>query len=292
MAMYLSWPAAPVASHFLLLLSTCTPSESMCTLRPEQANVLWLWAVTIFYGGHLTLFIAACYILVPRWRASRTQRVLFALIIILFVLSTISAAISVAQATETADTLVIFRGQQGETRVQVRERKVFAVLTVVSDVVMIIANAIADGLVVWRSYVICRRSTTLATVLAVLLVIGTGLECVVAALDSRGVSQRLASPSGERTSRKDYLHDATVIGYFQLVSWGFSVLINVTATITIGWDLWRARQAKRAFAASTRGFSLILNLIIESGVPYLVSIIVSIMLKTAPAATCGGLYQP
>ncbi|KZT19744.1 hypothetical protein NEOLEDRAFT_931989 [Neolentinus lepideus HHB14362 ss-1] len=215
----------------------------MAVLSLQRVDILWLSIITVLYGCHITLFIAASYILSSRWRLSSTQRMLFVLIIILFIMSTAAAVIAFTTVFVTADD----QGHHGETKSVLHKTELVDLLGFVIDIITNISNVIADGLVIWRCHVVCGRRLALVTVLIALLVTGTDR----------------------------FIWSGYVITYSNIGFWTASALINLLVTIFMGFEIWRVCAGRKRFhSVSKSNMSLVLNLMIESGIFYLISIIV------------------
>ncbi|KZT19757.1 hypothetical protein NEOLEDRAFT_932900 [Neolentinus lepideus HHB14362 ss-1] len=245
----------------------------MFTLSHQMAKVLWLWVISVFYGCHMTLFIAASYILWSRWRLSSTQRMLFVLIIILFIMSTAATVIAFTAVFVTADVLI---GGPGLHR-----KKLCDILGCVIDIIADIVNVITDGLVIWRCYIICGRRLSVVTVMIALLVTGTALGWVVFIFDIRAYKMTMGATLSELLTPSNFIWSGYVITYSNISFWTISAVINLLATVSMGCQIRRvSSERKRIYAIPNRTMSLILNLMIESGVIYLVSIFVTIVVWT------------
>ncbi|KZT19758.1 hypothetical protein NEOLEDRAFT_933547 [Neolentinus lepideus HHB14362 ss-1] len=258
-------------------------TDDMGALSYQRANILLaighhriLWYIrtvkvaaiqlNVTLGCHMTLFVAASYILSSRWRLSPPQRMLFVLIIILFIMSTVTAAIAFTKAFVVADVLVGVKGYPGETEFALHEKELSDLLDLCTDIVTDIVNVIADGLVIWRCYIICRRRLSVVVVPIVLLVTGTALGCVVFIFDVKMYKTRKGAPLSELLPPHNFIRDNYVISYLITGFWTASALINILATIFMGCQIRRVSAEHKAIhAAQNSNISLVLNLMIGSG---------------------------
>ncbi|KZT19739.1 hypothetical protein NEOLEDRAFT_931712 [Neolentinus lepideus HHB14362 ss-1] len=248
-----------------------------------SASIMWLWVIAIFYGCHMTLFVSASCILSSRWRLSLTQRMLFILIIILFIMSTAAAVIAFTAVFIMTNVLVDNQGYPGETEAVLHEKELGNLLRCVIDFIANIVNVIADGLVIWRCYIICRRRLAVVVVPIVLLVTGTALGWVAFIFDVRTYKMPMDAPLSELLPPRNFIWSDYVTTYSDIGFWTASALINLLATIFMGLEIWGVcAEHKRISAASKSNMCLILKLMIESGVIYLVTILITIMASTVP----------
>ncbi|KZT19745.1 hypothetical protein NEOLEDRAFT_931760 [Neolentinus lepideus HHB14362 ss-1] len=252
----------------------------MAVLSLQRSGVLWLSVITVLYGCHMTLYVAASYILSSRWRLSSTQRVLFILITILFMMSTAAAVIAFTAVFVLADSDVLSgdKGYPGETESVLHEKELDDLLECVIDVITNIVNVIADGLVIWRCYILCRRRFAILIMSYLLLVTGTVFGCITLILDIRIYKIRKDAPLSELLPPHAFLWDSNVANYSDVGFWTASALTNILAIVFMGFQIRRVcAERKRIHAAPNSKVILVLNLIIESGMIYLASIVIIII---------------
>ncbi|KZT19741.1 hypothetical protein NEOLEDRAFT_1141607 [Neolentinus lepideus HHB14362 ss-1] len=188
-----------------------------------------------------------------------------------------------------ADVLVNNRTYPGETESILHEKELNDLLGCIIDIIVNIVNVIADGLVIWRCYIVCGRRLALVTVLIVLLVTGTALGWVAFIFDIRAYKIRMSAPLSELLPPDNFIWSNYMITYASIGFWTASALINLLATIFMGFQIKRVyAERKRTHAACKSNMSLVLNLMIESGFIYLVSIIVFILYSTGVTAFTNG----
>ncbi|KZT19748.1 hypothetical protein NEOLEDRAFT_932725 [Neolentinus lepideus HHB14362 ss-1] len=123
---------------------------------------------------------------------------------------------------------------QGETKSVLHKTELVNLLGFVIDIITNIINVIADGLVIWRCYIVCGRRLSVVTVLIALLVIGTALGWVVFIFDIRGYKIRMGAPLSELPAPHNFIWSGYVITYSNIGFWTASALINLLATIFMG----------------------------------------------------------
>ncbi|KZT19736.1 hypothetical protein NEOLEDRAFT_931591 [Neolentinus lepideus HHB14362 ss-1] len=222
-------PASRVSSSHHLII------EGMGSLSFQKASILWLWIISMFYGSHIALFVAASYILSSRWRTSKTQMILFILIIVLFIMSTAAVVLAFTEAFMTVNVLVNNRGYPGETEAVLRAKEISNLLDCLISLIANVFNVIADGLTIWRCYIICHRWFTVVAIPIELLVVALG--CIELILNMFIYKLRMAAPPSEILPPPSFPWDEKVVGWSHIGFLIASAILNLITMTLVGFVL-------------------------------------------------------
>ncbi|KAJ7772832.1 hypothetical protein DFH07DRAFT_145571 [Mycena maculata] len=196
-----------------------------------------LWIGTFFYGIYLVLFCICIYILLHRPR-NLSNTVLLVTAIALFTLSTIQTIMNIILGAANID------------GIDIPYDKVF----LADNMIYVVNNIIADGLVIWRCYVIWNHNIYVVALPIVLLII---------------------------TSIFGWDLDLPLPTFFAM-----SLATNVLVTsLTAGRIWWICRQARTHLDTDLqkRNVSSI-SIVVESGVIYSASVGLYLILGAIPSA--------
>ncbi|KAJ7438208.1 hypothetical protein B0H11DRAFT_2293977 [Mycena galericulata] len=196
-----------------------------------------MWIGTLFYGIYLVLFCICIYILLHRPRDTGNT-VLLVTAIALFTLSTIQTIFNIILGAADVDDIEIPYNQ----------------ILLADSMIYVANNIIADGLVIWRCYIIWNRNIYIVALPIILLVVTSIF----------GWDILLPLPP-----------------FFEL-----SLATNVLVTsLTAGRIWWICRQARTHLKTDTQKRSVAsISIIIESGVIYSASVLVYLILGAIPSA--------
>ncbi|KAJ7869735.1 hypothetical protein B0H14DRAFT_3440479 [Mycena olivaceomarginata] len=130
-------------------------------------DISQLWVGTFFYGIHLVLFCICMHILLHR-PSSRGNTVLLVTAIVLFTLSTVLTVLNLVLGTAEIDEMASIPYQKVQDT---------------AFIVYAINNSIADGLVIYRCYVVWNNDWRVIVLPITLLIASTvfGLDFTLAA---------------------------------------------------------------------------------------------------------------
>ncbi|KAJ6616334.1 hypothetical protein B0H10DRAFT_1399638 [Mycena sp. CBHHK59/15] len=232
----------------LLRLSPCSTGSLLLRLGFSLCGILemtefWyeishMWVGTLFYGIYLVLFCICIYILLHRPR-NLGNTVLLVTAISLFTLSTIQAIFNLILGTADIDGIDIPYDQ----------------ISMANDMIYVANNVLADGLVIYRCYIIWNHNLYVV-ILPIMLLIVTSIF---------GWDILLPLPP-----------------FFEL-----SLATNVLVTgLTAGRIWWICRQARTYLKTDTqKRYVSSISIIVESGVIYSASVLTYLILGAIPSAS-------
>ncbi|KAF7315795.1 hypothetical protein MIND_00095600 [Mycena indigotica] len=237
---------------------------------------------TFFFGGYSVLILLATRLFLQRGLQKMSTRVLCALSLFMYCISTAYWAYTVADVVAATQNYIDPANTQWAT--------FFTQVSVpftLWNAIVLINFVISDGIVIWRAWVICRRS-----------------HRVYLSIPSTFLLLTIASTSGLIALRTidivkpGWLSHAILtraIDIMQLSNMTTSLLSNLSATGLIGIEAWRHRNTiKRAFKRKTTKVNQVLLLLLESGTIYCSTGVIGIIsqLIRLPHGTLNDLLVP
>ncbi|KAJ7926171.1 hypothetical protein B0H13DRAFT_1089558 [Mycena leptocephala] len=194
-----------------------------------------MWIGTFFYGIYLVLFCICIYILLHRPR-NMANTILLVTAIVLFTLSTVQAIINIILGAADIDNIDIPYDQ----------------LFLAMDMIYVANNVLADGLVIYRCYVIWNRNIYVIILPIIMLVV---------------------------TSVFGWDLDLPLPPFFEI-----SLATNVLVTgLTVGRIWWIYRQNCMHLTSDMRKkYFTSMAIIVESGLLYSVATMVYLIMGTIP----------
>ncbi|KAJ7796525.1 hypothetical protein B0H14DRAFT_3157974 [Mycena olivaceomarginata] len=195
---------------------------------------------TFFYGIYLVLFCICIYILLNRPR-NPGNTILLVTAIALFTLATVQAVINLVLGAADVDGIDLPYDQ----------------LVVATSVVYVVNNFIADGLVIYRCYVVWNNNI-LVTIPPTLMLIAATVLGIIVSLDL----------------------NLTAYPFFAL-----SLATNVLVTIlTAGRIWWICRRSRGAYSktAEQRRYVSAVAILIESGMLYSATVLTYLIVVSIP----------
>ncbi|KAJ7770336.1 hypothetical protein B0H14DRAFT_349761 [Mycena olivaceomarginata] len=199
-----------------------------------------LWVGTFFYGIYLVLFCICIYVLLNRPRNPRNT-ILLVTAIALFTLATVQAVINLVLGAAEIDDIDLPYDQ----------------LVDANSVVYVVNNFIADGLVIYRCYVVWNNNI-LVTILPTLMLIAATVLGIIVSLDL----------------------NLTAYPFFAL-----SLATNVLVTIlTAGRIWWICRRSRGAYSktAEQRRYVSAVAILVESGMLYSATVLTYLIVVSIP----------
>ncbi|KAF7350804.1 hypothetical protein MSAN_01642000 [Mycena sanguinolenta] len=210
-------------------------------------DISQLWVGTFFYGIYLMLFCICIYILLNRPR-NLGNTILLVTAIALFTLATVQAIINLVLGAADIDNIDVPYDQ----------------LVVGTDVVYALNNFIADGLVIYRCYVVWNNNVWV-TILPIMLLITTTVYGVI-------VSFSFTLPFDP----------------FYALSLATNVLVTV---LTVGRIWWISRYSRAYLkTAEQRRYASVIAILVESGALYSATVLASMIILSTPSVTI--VFEP
>ncbi|TFK53902.1 hypothetical protein OE88DRAFT_1805751 [Heliocybe sulcata] len=216
------------------------------------------------------IFGASMYALVFRQDAFPQRRQLLLVNISLYVLCTMQATFLFWQSFVTTDLLP--GGSSGRDPHLVHEVLHFDLAQTIGDVLVPCTNLIADGLLVWRCYVLYNRRISVVIGPVVLLVAGTACGLATAVLQNNQYWIRFHQPVNSTTPPPQWSTLGLQLEKTNSAMYITSAITNASMSGLIALRIWKAT---RNLGQNKAVYRRIASLLLETGILYSVSLMVS-----------------
>ncbi|KAJ7646930.1 hypothetical protein FB45DRAFT_184320 [Roridomyces roridus] len=227
-----------------------------------QFVIFSLMAQTFFFGLSSVLVFLSVRLLLKRGLTTQSARVIFYTILFTFLLSAAYWSYSIADAADKISSFI--HAASGATKVADQDAVTewFSLATAV----LLINYVLAGGVVVWRAWVVCRRSLRKVLWLAVFLLVLTALAVIV------HVGFQIAAVV--QSPQSSFI--GIMIKILQILIIGLLLASNATASIVViatARRYWKSQQA--AQPVPTR------LLLAESGLLFFLAILTTALVSLA-----------
>ncbi|TFY51508.1 hypothetical protein EVG20_g10969 [Dentipellis fragilis] len=228
----------------------------------DEAQIVALFLESLFYGTYLVTFGMCMYSLIQRSKNDGFRHwPLFVVAILLFTFATLDVAFLVRHVL---DAFIWYRGPGGA-------KGEFADISywvnVMKTVDYAAQTSIADGMLIYRCYIVYGRNWMIAAALSVLWVAGMTVEAITCYI--------------EFTLHQNAFLNAGVLSPFITSVLSITLVLNLIATALIVHRIWSLQRRTRDLFVDSRGgqsgggaLTRAMRIIIESGTMYSVSVIV------------------
>jgi len=214
---------------------------------------------TFFYGIYFCLFPISIYVMVTKGLQGRSRKWLFAMIIIMFTLSTMNWIMCIVSTFIMID---VCQGLFGVVPCKLPDW-----LPIVNAAFQPINFIFTDGVVVWRAWALCSdQNRTVLMFPVIILGINTLLYLFTVAISAGMV---IVLEAGRESMG---IHLNHVIVSTQVANLALSLLTNIFATSLIAVKAWKFRKTLMTSGVGIRNpprVIRILALIVESGMLYI-----------------------
>ncbi|KIK60228.1 hypothetical protein GYMLUDRAFT_615342 [Collybiopsis luxurians FD-317 M1] len=238
---------------------------------------------TFVYGIYAVLVPVSTYIMLRRGLATRARKVLYGMIIFMFIQSTASWIASISALIQLIQVWFLAADPDVGTEPH---------YTVLFSALMSINYILTDGVVVWRAWVLCSADGTKALTVC-LLILCLGIVSVITTVAIRIALVVINTQTGILFDRLNHGINAT-----QVATLVFSILTNSIATSLISIKAWRCRDEIQENMDAATGTNARIGktfaLLIETGVLYTLSCIMVLIFTVIPLkeGTLGDVYTP
>ncbi|TFK48613.1 hypothetical protein OE88DRAFT_481964 [Heliocybe sulcata] len=236
----------------------------MSTLSWNQENLLLVLVTTFFYGLYTVVFWTSMYVLVRR-PVSNLRHILPLVTVLLYILSTAQMALTFWQGFVSTD---IQDGPSGEISpyLLLHEVNLNNLGGCISYSLMVLSNAIADGLLIWRCLVIWGSRRSVVAVPVMLLLVETACGCALAAFTVDIYRLRLHTPPSEITPPPKFIQLSGQKQKFEIVFFLSSFVTNLLMSSLIAFKIWR--ESSYITKMRSKRYLRIASLFLETGIFY------------------------
>ncbi|TFY71565.1 hypothetical protein EVG20_g1450 [Dentipellis fragilis] len=262
----------------------------MCGQEFYMGQVAGLWTQTLLFGLYVALFAGSIYILRDKQPNNRfyltTSIAMFILCSALMLLNLTQFLLTpefVANSQCIGSLCVSCTLPQTQTRLN--ETIIQNFFNIILDFVFGLAQIIADGLLIFRCYILWKEKKWIVIAPLVLLLANTACTLGQAGCDIIIYNLRREIPLSQRVPPPYYIQISNLDSAFSIATMPLSLATNLVASaLIISRILWMAKKLERTLgvSAGTRYRSAV-TMIIESGAMWSISIVVFLITYfTAP----------
>ncbi|KAJ3879854.1 hypothetical protein F5051DRAFT_401412 [Lentinula edodes] len=242
----------------------------------HTSHIIGILPEMFIYGIYTTLFTISTYIMVQRGLNSLSSKILLGLSTFMYTMTTLYMAVSIANIIQLIQTL--FFGFS--THNIINNFPLF-------NAILLINYGLADGVVVWRAWVLCRSDHRIAIDACVFFL------CCVFLSEMSTIAIRIILGCTSPSNQSALASLERAINITQVSNLGLSLITNLIATGTVSFKAWCLRKM---FVSGSRPHKAgkVLVLIVESGIIYSISLM-TILVATViplPLGTLGELCAP
>ncbi|KAM5540140.1 hypothetical protein V8D89_006280 [Ganoderma adspersum] len=230
------------------------------TFPVDVAQLVALFLESIFYGIYLVSFGMCMYLMLVNPRSRQGKRIVFLLVaLLLFVFATLDVSI---QLRHVLHAFIWYSGPGGAIG-EFSDLSYW--LNAMKSVTYNAQTSIADGMLIYRCYIVYNGRWIIVAPLCVLWVAGTvveGFNCYV-----------------EFTLHESALLNTARLAPFITSTVSITLALNIIATSLIVYKIWSIERRSRIAFASTGGNNTTplrraMHIIIESGLMYTASVVI------------------
>ncbi|TFK54860.1 hypothetical protein OE88DRAFT_1653394 [Heliocybe sulcata] len=238
-------------------------------LSLQRGNILWSWIQSVLYGMYTIIFMCCVYALYSRRLFDSVRKNPLVLVVVsLFLCGTAEAIIYFIYTFELAD-VPSDLPFPGETEAQLREKDTGNLLAVILAPIVATNTVIADGLLIWRTYVVWAECAIIAAIPSIILLIGAGCGYALTYYSAQAYFIRLHLPLSTKVVPESWIQAGIWSERMRTIFFSMSLATNVIVTILIAGRIsWLNRGLKDVLGDSnSKPYQrIILLVIIESGV--------------------------
>ncbi|TFY75787.1 hypothetical protein EWM64_g8223, partial [Hericium alpestre] len=235
----------------------------MPTFSIAEAHIVALFLQSIFYGIFLITFAQSLLVLRRSRRTFRQRRCSFIIALLFFIFGTLDIAFLLRQVV---DAFIYYTGPGGAN---VRFEDISDWGNAMRTVFYCIETSLADGLLIYRCWIVYGRRWTIVAGLSPLWIACTVCE-VIASYTEFTLNQRASLSAKE-------------LQPFITTALTTTLALNLIATSMIAWRI----RSIRSFGESADAINHAVRVIVESGAMYSISVLVFFIVYLAGS---NGLY--
>ncbi|KAJ7072055.1 hypothetical protein C8F01DRAFT_226258 [Mycena amicta] len=245
---------------------------------------------TVFFGMYTILVWFSTRMLLERKLNAPVNRVMFGITTFMYLLSAAYWVFSVANVVSRMQSFTSMA--KNPAQIQPSHTRV-TMWSPLFNSLMLINYVISDGVVVWRAWIICLRHHRKFLWITVVFLVATTLAVLLTIVFR--IAGTIISPIESLPTRTGLGRGIDVL---QVLTTFTSLMSNLTATGVVSataWGHWKSiRSALSNSKASSTRTNHILLLVVESGVLYCISALITLVASVVrlPQGTLGDIYIP
>ncbi|KZT18738.1 hypothetical protein NEOLEDRAFT_1142982 [Neolentinus lepideus HHB14362 ss-1] len=265
----------------------------MASLTYSQCNILELWFMTLLYGAYVVIFFTSMYTI--RTGSRRIGKPLIYTTIALFILSTAQTICILVYTLLTLTYDLRYTANLATLPAMTiktleHDQNVINLYQAMSDSMIATTNLIADGLLIWRCFVVWGRSFWIIALPIAILVAGSVCGYGVVVIDVIWYLKKVHHPmlkiSGLSWDRLVHLETSFTKG-FLIMSAATNILMSF---LIAGRILCTVKnQIGYGYAREGKKYKRLVYLMIESGSIYSLSLLLSGVLYSAGYTASGSI---
>ncbi|TFY59874.1 hypothetical protein EVG20_g7626 [Dentipellis fragilis] len=251
-----------------------------------KITLIELWATSAFHGLYTALFAGSVYVLVFH----QPRRYYLAISILLYILITANVIVGLVQIILTptfisnsrlVDGVYVVCGLEADSESpdQIRQALLNDFTEVAIDFINTFAQITADGLLIYRCWIIWNRTLRIVIPVTVLLLATTACNLSVVYYSSQIYTmRRAANPPASLPS--EWPQRVRMASVFSTTSYALALSTTVITTALIAGRIWWTSRIFRRSSATSGGiYKSAIAILIESGAIYSSGLIVALIVR-------------
>ncbi|KAF7357722.1 hypothetical protein MVEN_00818100 [Mycena venus] len=248
--------------------------------------IIGLTVQTFFFGVYTILNFMSLRMLLQRGLKTKVHKILFSITTFMYLLSAAFWAYSIAYTVDRMQIFIKIAANEWDF-----STRVDAVLkwSPLFNAIIFINYVLSDGIVVWRAWVICMRSSRRYMCIPIFFLGFTTISVLLT------IAFRIANFDHDIMP-----HLVDYLNFTQVTAVTTSLISNLSSMSIVGATLWRHWRTIRAAFPERKGITKAngaMIAIVESGMLYSLSTITLVVFSTIPSrlpsgSTFGDLYTP
>ncbi|KZT29624.1 hypothetical protein NEOLEDRAFT_1127343 [Neolentinus lepideus HHB14362 ss-1] len=248
----------------------------MAKLSYQKSNILWLWIQSVLYGIYIPIFSACIYVLAAGGRLSSTNKRLLMITVILFTITSVQTIGTFVDIFLTSNIAAPVQ-YAGETPAIIREKDVSNFFDCVLDALNATNIIFADGLLIWRCYMVWGRSITVIIVPIIMLAAGSACGYTLVYFDSQFYLLRLRTVWYLLPPQDKWTHFERMYEYMSIVYYSTSLVTNLLMSSLIAYRIWRINKDVRIVPSLSGSYKRIALSIVETGAIYSACLLIAVI---------------
>ncbi|KZT28121.1 hypothetical protein NEOLEDRAFT_1130097 [Neolentinus lepideus HHB14362 ss-1] len=257
----------------------------MTGLSYQKSNILWLWIQSVLYGIYIPVFGASVYILASQEQSSQANRRFMLGTAILFTIVSLETVCTFVDIFMTSD-IMASTPYSGETPEIVQEKNISNFIDCFLDALNTTNIIFADGLLIWRCYMVWGRSIVVTIFPVIMLAAGSACGYTMVYLDSQFFLLRLRTawnlPPPPEWTQLEKMYEYMSVAYYST-----TLVTNLLMTSLIAFRIWRINKGLRPHLGPDHGgaYRRIVLAMVETGAIYSACLLIAVVYDARSALT-------